>query len=93
MKTYASGFSVKNMTTPMMYCIIRYTTAAETEIRPLANGLFLVRSTKAVMINPEYDAISRTARLTNASVHPAVEYVIHGTSRASDNESGAKALD
>ena len=47
-ETYARGFSVVNIATPIIYCIIRYATAAETEILPLANGLFFVRSTRCI---------------------------------------------
>ena len=45
-ETYARGFNVINIAIPIIYCMIRYATAAKIEILPLANGLFFVRSTR-----------------------------------------------
>jgi hypothetical protein len=49
-ETYARGLNVMNIAMPIVYCIIRYAVAAKTEILPLANGLYFVRSTRCVEV-------------------------------------------
>jgi len=61
----------------------RYTVAANTETRPLARGRFRVRSGNGG-VNLEFlkDRLERSRKLTNASVHLAIEYIIDSTGGA-----------
>jgi hypothetical protein len=77
-ETYAMGFNVMNIAIPIIYCMIKYATAATIEILPLANGLFSFVLQDA-LLNAKYGG--RLIGLTNTGVQLAVEYVIRSTSR------------